>query len=115
MSDAAAITVFTHDFQADVCNFRSEDIELLVSVRLSPGQLHKCVGNMLYCVVLNALKGPLIQFIKPFLNIADRVRNTRPLVRFKQAMSTHVSCANDQILTSYVLSPSGGSSGVAFT
>ena len=28
MSDAAVITAFTHDFQADICKFLSEDVEL---------------------------------------------------------------------------------------
>ena len=56
MSDTAVITVFTHHFQADVCNFRSEDIELPVSVRLSSAQLRKRVGNQLYRMALNALK-----------------------------------------------------------
>ena len=56
MSDTAVITVFTHHFQADVCNFRSEDIKLLVSVRLPLAQLHKCVGHKLYRIALNALE-----------------------------------------------------------
>ena len=52
MSDTAVITAFTYDFQADVCEFLREDVEPLVSVRLSPAQRHKRVSNKLFAMDL---------------------------------------------------------------